>query len=501
MGHVLLTSTAMMKTYCIILVNVLISSVLGQFDPHFHGNRSVIVHLFEWKWNDIADECERFLQHKGYGGVQISPPNENVIIKNRPWWERYQPVSYIINTRSGDEIAFKNMTRRCNDVGVRIYADAVINHMAATDGIGKAGSTSNRTHKYFPGVPFGPYDFHDDCGISNYQDATNVRNCELEALRDLDHSKAYVRQKIIEYLNHLIDLGVAGFRIDAAKHMWPADLQYIIDHLKYLNTEYGFSPKQKPFIFQEVIYFGNEGVNIKEYTPIGVVTEFKHSRSITNVFRGNDKLTYLNSWGPGWGFLEGRVVVFVDNHDTQRQHGQLTYKESKKYKMANAFMLAHPYGIPKVMSSFDFNSRNQGPPKDSDENLVSPEVNSDETCGDGYICEHRWRQISNMVAFRNLVTGTPFTNWWSNGDQHISFCRGNKGFVAFTNGGDLRQELQTCLPTGRYCDVISGEVIGGRCSGKTVDVTSNGKAHIVVLAGDEDGVLAIHENSRINFIP
>lgn len=57
----------------------------------------------------------------------------------------------------------------------------------------------------------------------------------------------------MEYMNHLIDLGVAGFRIDAAKHMWPADLKKIVASLKNLNTEYGFSPNSKPFVFQEVI--------------------------------------------------------------------------------------------------------------------------------------------------------------------------------------------------------------------------------------------------------
>ena len=30
-----------------------------------------MVHLFEWKWNDIAKECEDFLQHYGYGAVQV----------------------------------------------------------------------------------------------------------------------------------------------------------------------------------------------------------------------------------------------------------------------------------------------------------------------------------------------------------------------------------------------------------------------------------------------
>ena len=43
-------------------------------------------------------------------------------------------------------------------------------------------------------------------------------------LNDLDHSKEYVSAKIVEYLSDLISIGVKGFRVDAAKHMWPGDL-------------------------------------------------------------------------------------------------------------------------------------------------------------------------------------------------------------------------------------------------------------------------------------
>ena len=59
--------------------------VWGQFDPHFIDNRQGIVHLFEWKWLDIAKECEDFLGPKGFGGVQTSPPNENAVVSGRPW--------------------------------------------------------------------------------------------------------------------------------------------------------------------------------------------------------------------------------------------------------------------------------------------------------------------------------------------------------------------------------------------------------------------------------
>ncbi|KHJ93640.1 hypothetical protein OESDEN_06443 [Oesophagostomum dentatum] len=40
-------------------------------DPHTLWNRQTMVHLFEWKWTDIAAECENFLQYYGYGAVQV----------------------------------------------------------------------------------------------------------------------------------------------------------------------------------------------------------------------------------------------------------------------------------------------------------------------------------------------------------------------------------------------------------------------------------------------
>ena len=38
---------------------------------HHCSGRSTMVHLFEWKWDDIAKECENFLGPKGFAGVQV----------------------------------------------------------------------------------------------------------------------------------------------------------------------------------------------------------------------------------------------------------------------------------------------------------------------------------------------------------------------------------------------------------------------------------------------
>ena len=51
---------------------------------------------------------------------------------------------------------------------------------------------------------------------------------------------------------------------------------------------------------------------------------------------------------------------------------------------------------------------------------------------------------------------------------------------------------QTCLSAGTYCDVISGDVVDGACSGIEVTVGDDGTAYIEILTTANDGVIAIH---------
>lgn len=48
-----------------------------------------------------------------------------------------------------------------------------------------------------------------------------MRNCALLGLADLYGASAYVREQVAGYLNRLVEVGVAGFRVDAARFMWP----------------------------------------------------------------------------------------------------------------------------------------------------------------------------------------------------------------------------------------------------------------------------------------
>ena len=68
---------------------------------------------------------------------------------------------------------------------------------------------------------------------------------------------------------------------------------------------------------------------------------------------------------------------------------------------------------------------------------------------------------------------------WDNGNNQIAFSRGNRAFIAFNNeDGDLDRTLNTGLPAGAYCDVISGDATKDGCTGKVVNVDGAGRAHI-----------------------
>ena len=424
--------------------------------------QTAFVHLFEWQWNDIASECENVLAPKGYAAVQVSPPQKSV--SGNAWWTRYQPVSYSIEGRSGTRAEFASMVARCKAVGVDIYVDAVINHMSA----------GNRN---FPEVPYGPNDFHTCTSNIDYTNAWQVQNCDLVGLNDLKTESDYVRGKIAAYLNDLSSMGVAGFRIDAAKHIPHGDIANIVSRLN-----------GSPYIFQEVIGAANEPITPAQYTYIGDVTEFNFTNTIGHYFKGRAQLKDLRNIGTWSGWVPSSdAVVFVANHDNQRQNtaNTITHKDGMNVNnIAHVFTLAFPYGYPKVMSSYDWTDHDQGPPS-----------SGASACNNGWLCEHRNREIANMVGFRNATKDAFYlSNWWDNGANQIAFGRGSLGFVVINGeNNNMSVTLQTGLAAGSYCNVIAGDFVNGNCTGSSITVAADGTATFNVAA---KSAAAIHVQAK-----
>ena len=236
----------------------------------------------------------------------MSPPNEH--LAGSQWWTRYQPVSYNIISRSGNETAFTSMVKRCSAVGVGIIVDSVINHMAGGSGISITGTSfSNRQF-----AMYSPQDFHHDtnniysnCQVTNNSDKNNVQSCDLVGLPDLLTSSEYVQSTIANYLNHLASLGVFGIRIDAAKHQDASEMAGITKRLPA-----GF------YIGQEVVDVVGEvgeAVTSSMYYGIGQVSEFLYSDSLCSNVIADGRMMYLNNLGESFGLMPDQyAAIFID---------------------------------------------------------------------------------------------------------------------------------------------------------------------------------------------
>ena len=474
----------------------------------------VFVHLFEWKWTDVATECEQVLGPAGFTAVQVSPPQEHSLTAPTfDWSERYQPVSYsIARSRSGTGAEFTDMVQRCRTAGVGIYVDAVINHMTNSPSPGVGSNGTPYTKYDYPGL-YTPADFHPTCTVTDYSNAANVQDCELLGLPDLNTGLPSVRDTIARYLIMLARLGVAGFRIDAAKHIQQVELN---DIFTIVDSTLAAEGRPVPYYFLEVVGGNGEALHPSDYYGEAFasggaadITEFTFSGVQDKFLRnGGQFIAQLNPNGPpgaqfspqAWGLMPSdKAVVFLENHDTQHSTGTIGYRDGNVFRLANVWMLAQPYGYPSILSSYSFarpGENSMGPPSDASGWTLPVSCASSWNAGDDqWQCEHRDPSIRRMVAFRKYVAGTDQNHWWDNGANAIAFSRGDKGFVAINNEvAAVTPTITTGMPAGTYCDLLTGGLVGAACAGTSIVVDSLGAVRLTLPA---KSAVAIDAANRI----
>jgi alpha-amylase len=467
-----------------------------------HGlAHDVLANLFEWNWPSIAKECTTVLGPAGYGGVQVAPPQDslkrtatgNGSTVLHPWWEVYQPVDYKLTSRMGSEAQFKSMVATCRHAGVKVYVDAVINHMTGQGNLSYGGVsytkyqyaglyTAANFHSYPTDCPVPPNAGSADRegSIQDFNDYTQVLHCELVGLSDLRTESGYVRDRLAAYLNTLLSYGVSGFRVDAAKHIGQTDLIAIESRLH--KTIDG----TRPYLALEVSTGSPGRISPFAFQSVGSLLGFDYAGQIHDAFKSynsppNDgNIGDLKIFGGQSGLLpSNKEVVFVENHDTERNGSTLNYKD-KNNTIANEFMLAWPHGTPQVYASFAWSAPDDSPPSDAN-GLVS-----DTTCDNvHWVCVDRYVGVANMVRWHNYVGSAPVANWYDDGVNLVAFSRGDRGFFSTNNEATAKTvTVQTGLEPGTYCDIVHATKLGGSCSAPTVTVNRHGFATITVASYD-----------------
>ncbi len=442
------------------------------------------VQLFMWNWESISKECQ-LLADTGISWVLTSPPQEH--IRGDAWWTVYQPVSYGLNSKLGTTEQFEEMVDTCNSAGVDVIADAVINHMSASSN--GTGFDGTQYEKYsYPGL-YQRDDFHNcqltsNNQIQNFNDVAQVRDCELLGLSDLDQGRENVQGKITEYLQSLLDKGVAGFRIDAAKHMSEPELRQILDSLP-----------DEVIVMHEVIPGG--ALQPEQYTNTGdLAWEFGYAENMNAFFDSGLISTAANAsrWGEYLKSVES--IGFISNHDTERNRSTLSYRQPKLFELATATMLAETYGHPMLYSSYSFDDFDFVPlgPGESVQDVVCQDGPKDSYQAGQWICQHRWTTTTNMIQFSFDLDREPMENWKR--DRKIyGFSRGSEGyFLVNLRDEPYDEEIQTGLPPGVYCNYFSSELLheSTECSEQVVvesDGTITGIESLTAIAISKQRVM------------
>ena len=301
-----------------------------------------IFHAFNQNYNDVETfVCE--LANQGYSHVQISPAQQSN--PGNEWWKRYQPFDYSVIEGLGSADELESLVSKAHSCDVKVIADVVFNHMANLDN----GDEFEDVTKY-PGLS--PDDFNiiqgtnpgqRNCGI-NYNDGNRGSeiNCWLgSSLPDLNHTD---NVKTIQkaHLKKLLDLGVDGFRFDAAKHIAN---DVVVEYIDFINQESGGNA----WNYLEVIEDGD--TRAEDYNGIAAVTDFRLYRSLKDFFdsKSNGDLRSL----PATAVNDSRGVTFGTNHDTIKELNSFAispYEDNADSYLATAYVLAREDGTPLVFN-------------------------------------------------------------------------------------------------------------------------------------------------------
>ena len=226
-----------------------------------------ILHAWMWSANTIKNNMQA-IADAGYTSIQTVPmstikgPVEGMKFTEN-WYYVYQPSGTGLGNKViGTEAEIKAMTEEAHKHGIRIIADAVINHFTSDwNAVESTWKNSNN--------------FHPDFGICekskpesargdkiDYGNRWQVTQCHLLGLLDLNTQSQSVADGMKDYLTRAVAAGVDGFRYDAAKHIeLPDEFQ---THSPYYDT---ILPNGAQYQYGEVLQ-GDPGLNAAAYPAL-----------------------------------------------------------------------------------------------------------------------------------------------------------------------------------------------------------------------------------------
>lgn len=280
----------------------------------------------------------------GVEGLWLTP------IFQSPSYHKYDVTDYYtIDPAFGTMDDLKELVELCHQRNVKVILDMVINHSAKN-----APWFSEFVKAQRDGDTASPYyDFYSFCakdarqpGIS-YSPVTGTDNyyeCNFwDQMPELNYDSEFVRQTMLDVAKYYLELGIDGFRFDAAKYI------YFNDHPRnqeFWNWYMGELRAVKPDVYAVAEVWDSDSVTDQYYPALDCFnfTISQQSGMLADVaMKGSvSRLTgYLDSYLDKIQSLrEGAMLMpFLTNHDMDRASGFLTVESGSAQMAANLYIL------------------------------------------------------------------------------------------------------------------------------------------------------------------
>ena len=286
-----------------------------------------ILHAFGWSFNQIKQNLPAIV-NAGFKTVQTSPVQEPKS-GGAFWWAYYQPLSFTIaeKTPLGTKAELQEMCEAAEQLGVKVIVDVVANHLA---NISDSDLEPDGTPKVSPDVEkYEPYIYQhrNDSSNPTFHHNKNAQGSgaitqyyAYGALPDLNTANPYVQERVLAFMKECIDVGVDGFRFDAAKHIeTPTDPEYASDFwtntLNVAKTYYNQKNGGTLYAYGEILGDPGGGRKLTDYTTFMGLTDDHYIASYNSSFISGDpsKLvdaTYGKNTDPY------NLITWIESHDT-----------------------------------------------------------------------------------------------------------------------------------------------------------------------------------------
>ena len=286
-------------------------------------------HAFCWTFNQIKENLP-YLADSGFKNVLTMPVQQP---KNggSSWWSYYQPLSFSIadNSAIGTKEELKSLCEEAEKYDISILVDVVANHLA---NINDDELEADGTPKVAPSVEsYEPVLYRNRNenvdGVNGITFHHNPRatgsGAETQVypygnLPDLNTENPYVQERVLSLLKECIDVGVDGFRFDAAKHIeTEKDPDYSSNFwnntLEVAKTYYHEKTNKDLYAYGEIL---NKpiGRSVDVYTDHMIITEDGYVGTFKTALTKKDPQKIVDS--DVSKSSADNLITWVESHDT-----------------------------------------------------------------------------------------------------------------------------------------------------------------------------------------